>query len=323
MLLGNSSILRLSAQSRAISGTPSLSSRFPALVTRISRSAHDKNLKKIAQLRAKLGSKYVPLGRDKRTSPTTERRCSTSPTQAPVVEPPCLMTPLLASKETPVPLNIVPGDLDGTLAKLKELSLAAPSASSSSPSEGTSKSSISAKPKPSLSKTSMESAKLEIPAQVVPPPVTKNVNGEEVHYRKAQGPFYAYALGSPEAEFLFQKTPRALKMHKEEVVSSEEAAEDALKGEEQSKPAIPESLFKGAAMNQGPSSNTSAESVPATITEQAEMIRRMVALENASGRETKKFNVGRVVELLGEMPNDTGSAAVQGVCLLHYRLASE
>jgi hypothetical protein len=222
------------------------------------------------------------------------------------------MTPLLASKETPVPLNIVPGDLDGTLAKLKELSLAVPSASEAS---SKIKSTSAMKPKQGITKTIGGSQKLEIPSQVVPPPVTKNVNGEDVHYRKAQGPFYAYALGSPEAEFLFQKTPKALKAHKEEIVSSEEeAAELTLNGEEEgtaSKPTFPVSFFKGAAFgNQGVS--TSTESVPATITEQAEMIRRMVALENASGRETKKFNVGRVVELLGEMPNDTGSAAVQG-----------
>ncbi|KAI9324496.1 hypothetical protein DFJ73DRAFT_667313 [Zopfochytrium polystomum] len=45
--------------------------------------------------------------------------------------------------------------------------------------------------------------------------------------------------------------------------------------------------------------------------EQAELVRRVVALENASAPEINKWNRARVVELFGRRPFDTGSPEVQ------------
>lgn len=47
--------------------------------------------------------------------------------------------------------------------------------------------------------------------------------------------------------------------------------------------------------------------------QQAEMVRRIISMENGNQRSIKKFNVQRVVEIFQRTPQDTGSSEVQGI----------
>jgi ribosomal protein S15 len=48
-----------------------------------------------------------------------------------------------------------------------------------------------------------------------------------------------------------------------------------------------------------------------SLDEQAEMVRRVLSIENASASQMKKFNTARAVELFQRDDQDTGSAEVQ------------
>lgn len=48
---------------------------------------------------------------------------------------------------------------------------------------------------------------------------------------------------------------------------------------------------------------------------QAEMVRRLLSIENASSRQMRKFNISRVLEMFGRHDLDTGSAEVQVACM--------
>lgn len=92
---------------REFHNTASVFGRFPALVTRISRRAHAKNLQKIAQLKLKIGDKYRAIGRENRRSPYTERRSPSKPSQLPKpIEPKVLLKEFLLSPTNPMPTQI-------------------------------------------------------------------------------------------------------------------------------------------------------------------------------------------------------------------------
>jgi len=248
-------------------------SRYPPLHLRISRSAHEQNLKKMAQLKRKLGDRYAVIGRDKRTSPTTYKRSSTSASQRPPIPPPQRLLDLLATQDQAPVVNIIPGNLDQTL---QELKLADEQKQLDSKEMDSEKKSTSVR-LPSLNQEKMESISdattiLQLPTKSYSPLIQRKAFGEKaVPCSSVQGPFYNYHLEASQLEFLFKDTPRALKMNGNKVL-------DELSTED----------------------------------EQAEMVRRIVALENASGRQRMRFNLNRMVELLGREPHDTGSPEVQG-----------
>ncbi|RKO95333.1 S15/NS1 RNA-binding domain-containing protein [Caulochytrium protostelioides] len=64
--------------------------------------------------------------------------------------------------------------------------------------------------------------------------------------------------------------------------------------------------------------------VPGAVTPamQTEMVRRILALENGTGRDIRRFNIRRCVDLFGAGPTDTGATHVQ-VAVLSAKIFSK
>lgn len=91
-----------------LNATAIVAGRMPALPTKISQRALAKNLRHIRHLKRKLQDKYKIIGRDKRTSPVTERNIYTKasqPPQKPPTQP--LLTRFLYSQKNLSPNSIV------------------------------------------------------------------------------------------------------------------------------------------------------------------------------------------------------------------------
>ncbi|KAJ3369469.1 hypothetical protein HDU91_007142 [Kappamyces sp. JEL0680] len=186
------------------------SSRYPALATKISRYAHQKNLRKIKQLKKRLGDDYKPLAREKRQSPYSERNSPSKATQPPA--PPELLKPIhryYVGRFNHTPKHFVPGR-----------ALSIPLASSTGPavkekkqyqSKGETSASISMPTHLNFKKAKAESTAetlLTLPKKVVPP---GSVAPGGIWKATAAGPFYQYGLTRPELSFLFNHLPAASK----------------------------------------------------------------------------------------------------------------
>ena len=267
-------------------------SRFPALQTRISRSAFDKNLKRIQRLRKKLGENYAILGRDKRQSPLTERKSPSKLSQPPKPrEIPIKIEPLLLKKEYE-PFPIVPMNWKESVKSLPKLD-----------SERVVERKVGLRQLiPESVAMVEESFTLELPQVVVPKvynlldlhhsrnakgfvgvvPEGQNESLEKDHSTKESiiegqtisGPFYNYGLLPSECESIFNPT------------SSD--------------------LFK----EQG--------SIP-----QQELTRRILSVGNSSASQIRKFNTKRMVELFQRYPGDCGSSEVQGITNVDFSCSND
>lgn len=247
--------------------------RFPALQTKITRHSHVKNMRKIEQLKKKLGANYKIIGRDKRVSPYSERNSPSKPTQPPAPKnPKKLASRFLISESNLAPVDFVPGALgkmtmeEEDQLKVRKASKVSSNTASSSPSSSSSSISM---PSTSAFKNTVENTDhttvLKLPAKVVP---NKLLREGGLEYKTQAKPFFQYSMTPSEAQFLFEKLPAACK-------SSYTAVKD----------------------------NTE---------QQSEMLRRIITMENSNSAVKRKFNTARVVEMLQRHPLDTGSAPVQG-----------
>ncbi|KAJ3013843.1 hypothetical protein HKX48_005494 [Thoreauomyces humboldtii] len=248
--------------------------RSVPLQTRISRRSWARNQRKIDDLRTRLGDKYAEIGRDKRRSPTTTTRSSTSLSQSPPVPaPPSKILPFLAAKTRTRPHPIVVGDLKATLATVKgdvsalaqvnERSVAFANASPRNIRD--------------LKKRDVNGAEtsrdLTLPENSIPEPARPVTFGarklpESIPAFPApatSGPAYAFSLSAEEAKLVLGDAP-----------ASAQSPEDR---------------------------STSAA--------QAEMVRRILSLENGNQKQINKYNTDRCVQMFGRAPTDTGSPEVQ------------
>ena len=232
-------------------------------------------MRKIEQLKKKLGANYKIIGRDKRMSPYSENNSPSKPTQPPAPKnPKKLASRFLISESNLAPVDFVPGALgkmtveEEDQLKVRKASKASSNTASSSPSSSPSSSSISM-PSTSAFKNTVENTDhttvLKLPAKVVP---NKQLRDGGLEYKTQAKPFYQYSMTPSEARFLFEQLPAACK-------SSYTAVKD----------------------------NTE---------QQSEMLRRIITMENSNSEVKRKFNTARVVEMLQRHPLDTGSAPVQG-----------
>ncbi|KAI8821470.1 uncharacterized protein EV422DRAFT_43884 [Fimicolochytrium jonesii] len=259
----------------------SLSDRVPALQVRISRKAWRKNQKKIEDLRRRLGDNYAVIGRDKRRSPYTQTNSSTRPTQAPYVPPPDpKILPFFAVPGKTNVAPIVSGDFKKTLAAVKELRAKASE-------EQSVNEAMAEKTQGSIRDLKMAAVEddgvskvLEVPLGAIPYAKEKApLRGFELPADVAElptpatsGPGYGFSLTPSEAQLLFLQTP---------------------------------DIVAAGTHGRAPSERDIGPKA------QAEMVRRIVSLENANKPQMNKYNVDRCVQLFGRAPHDTGSPEVQ------------
>lgn len=174
-------------------------SRFPPLQNRISRASNAKNLQKISWLKSKLGDRYSEIGRDKRFSPATLKRSSTSGSQRLVKDPEFKLKDYLVDSSNPTPLPIVPGNITETL-KFRSL------LKSESSKKKSSRTGI--RMEQNISKTVIEK-NLSLQKDVVPKTIKKSGTIDHVTTTSAIGPYYAYNLEPEHLDFLFNKTTLA------------------------------------------------------------------------------------------------------------------
>ncbi|RKO87247.1 hypothetical protein BDK51DRAFT_24064, partial [Blyttiomyces helicus] len=254
-------------------------SRFPALQPKISRAAWKRNQEKIAALKAELGPRYKLIGRDKRRSPTTQRKRSTTPSQAPKQpEPELRILPLLATRDRPTPADIVPGDLPASLkiAAARAAEQQQETAASERRGRITNDSVTAASTAAAMAAAAAAAAPktLALPAAPVATDVvySHHDSPNKVVSRTASAPHFGYGVTPTMARVVIEDAPKAL------------VASKAMAG-------------------------------VAEADEQAEMVRRILALENAPRKEMTKFNRARCVELFGRTRKDTGSSEVQAAML--------
>ncbi|KAH6592021.1 hypothetical protein BASA50_008304 [Batrachochytrium salamandrivorans] len=289
-----------------------LQSRFPAQINRISRKAHEKNLLKIAQLKAKLGPKYRPLGREKRVSPLTDVRSPSKPSQPPRPIPkPVRLSPFLASQANRRPLDIVPGGIDEVLEKSKELL------------EKADQESHAADGNKAASK--INPANMSIRVRTSKPVVKGLANDETTLLRLPE----TYVPDLPvsvtdaiETSVRAHLKPRSKVSTAKPIDTTSETSSDIGSGLRVFEPVTavgpfyrygltpsdvkailsdtPKTLLMEGAMN---SSDRTEE--------QAEMVRRIISLENGNESALRKFNIARSVEVFQRAPGDTGSPEVQ------------
>ena len=118
-------------------------------------------------------------------------------------------------------------------------------------------------------------------SDMIPP---MNASKNESSKASQSGPLYNYRLNASQIEFLLKKVTDAHVRPSETNPTKNEIA--ALKDQE----------------------------------EYAEMMRRIVSLENGNARQIMRFNKARVVEMLGRTPSDTGSPEVQGEIITESHL---
>ncbi|KAH6571724.1 hypothetical protein BASA62_003733 [Batrachochytrium salamandrivorans] len=259
-----------------------LQSRFPAQINRISRKAHEKNLLKIAQLKAKARTQIPAFGSREAASQANRR-----------------------------PLDIVPGGIDEVLEKSKELlekadqeSHAADGNKAASKINPANMSIRVRTSKPVVKGLANdETTLLRLPETYVPDLPVSVTDAIETSVRAhlkprskvstakpidttsetssdigsglrvfepitAVGPFYRYGLTPSDVKAILSDTPKTLLM--EGAMNSSDRTE-----------------------------------------EQAEMVRRIISLENGNESALRKFNIARSVEVFQRAPGDTGSPEVQ------------
>jgi hypothetical protein len=184
--------------------------RYPALATKISRYANVKNLRKIKQLKQRLGDSYKEIGRDKRQSPYSERNSPSKPTQPP--SPPEYLKPIqryLVSRFNHTPKHFIPGralsvkleNENGLQVRVKKHVQA----------DAQSNASLAMPSMAAFKKGKVESDSstlLRLPKRVVP---AGSLETGGIPKRTAKGPFYQFGLTRPELSFLFEYLPMAKK----------------------------------------------------------------------------------------------------------------
>ncbi|KAI8910678.1 hypothetical protein DFJ77DRAFT_433062 [Powellomyces hirtus] len=268
-------ILSTAAPSSSFHSSHPASGRVGGLPTRISRSSWQKNQRKIADLRKRLGNKYAEIGRDKRRSPITTTRSATQLSQpAPTPAPISRIVPFLATPGKTTPQPIVLGNLKETMKAVKDYT-------GEDTEAGRSKTDTSRSIRGLRKRDAGEgevSRVLKVPAGAVPEqpttaarlPKLKLPDGvSTLPLPATTGPGYAYGLTSEEAKLLLVDAPRA------DVDDTQSVPGDA----------------------------------------RAEMVRRILSLENANKTQMNKFNVDRCVQLFGRTPTDTGSPEVQAAVM--------
>lgn len=192
--------------------------RFPALKTRISRQANQRNIQHILKLKENLGKRYKLIGRDKRTSPISERFSPSKPTQP---EPPLRwkreIGKFLVSISAPRPSAFVTG-FPGVTPKMMEAQqdnrARAPTLSKEA---AMSKGSLSSLLMPSLDAfrktviTTNENTVLELPINALPA-IEKN---GEFEFKTKSEPYYQFSLAPSETAFLLKDTPSVIKKNYE------------------------------------------------------------------------------------------------------------
>ncbi len=194
--------------SRGFHSSTQAMGRFPALPTRISRQAHQKNLARIQKLKESLGSKYKVIGRDKRISPITERDSPSKPTQPP--PPPKWkrqISKFLISTSQPNALPFEPKQIGKVAEGYQKVSQI------STPLEKKEKTqkSLLMPTKDAFQKQVIETDAdtiLEMPKDAIPPSTLKD---ELFEYKTQAGPYYKYSLSPSEAKFLLESTPAVSK----------------------------------------------------------------------------------------------------------------
>jgi hypothetical protein len=183
--------------------------RFPALQTRISRQANQRNFEKILKVKSKLKTKYRLIGRDKRNSPFTQRKSSSKPTQMPLEKHwDARLSKFLINraKMNPAPFaKMKPGRIPQEAAKKyneakremkkeKRTNQRQKGKSLSMPTRDAFKKVVA---------VSDHNTPLEIDAENAVP-YTKNY---DIPLLTQFGPYYQYSLSPAEAKFLFKDVP--------------------------------------------------------------------------------------------------------------------
>ena len=169
-----------------------LLARFPALQTRISRSAHEKNLKRIQRLKKKLGDDYRLIGRDKRQSPLTQVRSPSKPSQPPKPIPTKLIIEPLLLKPNYEPLPIIPSNWKDSIKN----QLKAQETENLKVGKGL------RELVPQQVQKQVELTKLELSPKVVPELL---MNGDRPG-QTLSGPYYNYGILPNECEKIFQSS---------------------------------------------------------------------------------------------------------------------
>ncbi|KAI8905881.1 hypothetical protein EDD86DRAFT_193453 [Gorgonomyces haynaldii] len=191
---------------RTISTSVTAQTRYPALWTRISKNAHERNLQKIQFLKQKLGDKYRQLGREKRTSPPTERRSPSKPSQ--LVLPPKTPSPItrVMAFQTKPPKDIV-GDLKQDLKPVEEA-------------KEESKQETRSILMPQFSQEVKEQQVFDLSLK------PNAVPQDETNSGVRKGPYYRFGLKPTEAKFLFETLPKNMQKHgQEDKLTHEQQAE--------------------------------------------------------------------------------------------------
>jgi ribosomal protein S15 len=192
--------------------TVAVLSRLPPLQNRITKAANAKTMQKIGYLKTKLGDRYAEIGRDKRFSPTTLKRSSTSLSQRPIIDPEFKLKDYLVDVNNPSPLPIVPGDITETL---KNRSLAK--------TEEIKKQNVKTgiRMEQKISQETVE-RNLSMQGEVVPKIVKKNGTFDAVTTTSSQGPYYAYNLEPEDVDFVLKKAPLASAIKSKVGINSDE-----------------------------------------------------------------------------------------------------
>lgn len=250
---------------RPLHSTAFVLGRFPALPTKISRSAHAKNLKHIQELKAKLGKRYSPIGRDKRFSPLSENRSPSQPSQPKrPADPPVRIARFLAAPHAPRPLDFVPGKLDDSLKTLDAVLQQEQLTATDAPDQVSIRD-FTIKDKKVRKVETTSTTVLSLPSDAIP-------KDSDSTAKTAFGPFYQFGLTPKEAQFLFDTAAQ---------------------------------------------SNSSYVTKDPYSMQNAEIVRRIISIENASQKSLTAFNKTRVKELFQRHERDTGSSEVQG---MHFRI---
>ncbi|KAJ3413206.1 30S ribosomal protein S15 [Chytridiales sp. JEL 0842] len=238
--------------------------------------------------------KQILRMRERAQQMTLKNHIASASLNPPVLKPvpPAKILPFLAKAgSSAAPAPIKPYDLVGTLEALK---LENASASSTDTTTAQQKESSSIRHRRTVTSTTTiqtsSSTRLSIPEDQIPPPTLETDVSEapSVAFTRSQGPAFSNGVTTAEARFLLVDAPSALKSIPR--AWGESASQQ------------PEATADGALM---------AERDETLLKEQAEMVRRVVSLENAGKKEVNSWNRARMVELFGRSFGDTGSPEVQ------------
>ncbi|KAJ3037240.1 hypothetical protein HDV00_001872 [Rhizophlyctis rosea] len=278
----------LSPLSRNLHTTLPALSRLPKLPVRITRKAWARNLDKIEKLKKALGPRYRPLGRDKRRSPITERRSSTTDSQPPKTPPPPMkIEPFLFSKKRLQPEPIISRDVKQTIDSIKDKLREDEAAREAAAKISSSKDALLKGNFARFAEKPKETGTLSLPEDAIPTPPPAPVLPEVLAETDA-----AKKLSLPQTTgpyYAYHVTPTEAAFLLRDVPKADEL---------------------------NPTRRSASGTTP---NQQAEMLRRILTMENANVRQMKKFNIARALELFGRKPGDSGSPAAQ-IAVLTVRI---